>query len=82
MAAIGRSGVRIDPNKLELAFEGIPIVKEGTSLGPLAERRIAQIVRRKEFTVVAHLGQGQATARLWTTDLSDDYVRINATYRS
>lgn len=82
MAAIGRSGVRIDPNKLELVFEGIPIVKEGTSLGPLAERRIARIVRRKEFTVTAHLGQGQAAARLWTTDLSYDYVRINATYRS
>ena len=82
MAAIGRSGVRIDPNKLELAFEGIPIVKEGTSLGSLAERRIARIMRRKEFTVTVHLGQGQAAARLWTTDLSYDYVRINATYRS
>lgn len=82
MAAIGRSGVRIDPNRINLAFDRIPIVKEGTSLGPLAERRIARIVRRKEFTVTADLGQGQATARLWTTDLSYDYVRINATYRS
>lgn len=82
MAAIGRSGVPVDPNRINLAFDGISIVKEGTGLGPLAERRIARIVRRKEFTVTAHLGQGQTTARLWTTDLSYDYVRINATYRS
>ncbi|HKW86756.1 MAG TPA: bifunctional ornithine acetyltransferase/N-acetylglutamate synthase, partial [Nitrospiraceae bacterium] len=82
MGAIGRSGVRIDPNRISLAFDGIPIVKDGTGLGSLAERKIAKIVRRKEFTVTADLGQGRATTRLWTTDLSYDYVRINATYRS
>ncbi len=82
MAAIGRSGVPVDPNRINLTFDGIPIVKDGTSLGPMAERRIARIVRRKEFTVTADLGQGQATARLWTTDLSYEYVKINATYRS
>ena len=82
MAAIGRSGVRMDPNRIYLAFDGVPIVKDGSGRGSLAERKIAKIVRRKEFTITADLGQGRATTRLWTTDLSDEYVRINATYRS
>ena len=82
MAAIGRAEVRINPEKVSLAFENVPIVKQGVGLGPSAERRIAQIIRRKEFTITVGLGQGTATARLWTTDLSYEYVKINASYRS
>jgi glutamate N-acetyltransferase/amino-acid N-acetyltransferase len=82
MAAIGRAGVRIRPERIGLAFDGMPIVKKGVSLGPSAERRIARVVRRKEFTITVDLGLGAATARLWTTDLSHEYVTINAAYRS
>ncbi|TAJ26326.1 MAG: bifunctional glutamate N-acetyltransferase/amino-acid acetyltransferase ArgJ [Nitrospirae bacterium] len=82
MAAIGRSGVPIAPQKIGLAFEGIPIVRNGVGLGPSAERRIDRVVRRKEFTITVDLGQGSHCAWLWTTDLSYDYVKINASYRS
>lgn len=82
LAAIGRSGARVDQDKIDLSLGGRPIVKGGVSLGPQAERRIARVVKRKQFTIIADLHQGQATARLWTTDLSYDYVRINASYRS
>lgn len=82
LASIGRSGARVDQDKIDLSLGGRPIVKGGVSLGPQAERRIARVVKRKEFTILADLHQGQAAARLWTTDLSYDYVRINASYRS
>jgi len=82
LAAIGRSGARVDQNKIDLSLGGRPIVQSGVSLGAQAERRIARVVKRKQFTVIADLHQGQATARLWSTDLSYDYVRINASYRS
>jgi glutamate N-acetyltransferase/amino-acid N-acetyltransferase len=82
LAAIGRSGARVDPRKIDLALGGIPIVKSGTSLGTLAENRIAKIVKQKEFTITADLHLGRASARVWTTDLSYDYVKINASYRS
>ncbi len=82
MAAIGRSGARIVPHKIGLAFAGIPIVKQGVTLGPTAERRLARVVRRKEFTITVDLGQGPHGTRLWTTDLSYDYVKINASYRT
>jgi glutamate N-acetyltransferase/amino-acid N-acetyltransferase len=82
LAAVGRAGVPVDPRKIGLAFDGIPVVRSGVGLGPSAERRIARVLQKKEFTITVTLGQGSATARLWTTDLSAEYVRINAAYRS
>ena len=82
MAAIGRAGVPINPSKLNLLFGGIPMVRNGMGLGLVAEHRIAKVFRQKEFTITVGLGQGHHRSHIWTTDLSFDYVRINASYRS
>jgi glutamate N-acetyltransferase / amino-acid N-acetyltransferase len=82
MAAIGRAGVPITPSTLSLSFGGVPMVKKGIGLGLAAEARIAKVFRQKEFTIAVGLGQGRHKAHMWTTDLSFDYVRINASYRS
>ncbi|CUS34713.1 bifunctional glutamate N-acetyltransferase/amino-acid acetyltransferase ArgJ [Candidatus Nitrospira nitrificans] len=82
MAAIGRSGVAIDPDKVTVRFDDIVMVQRGIGMGLEAEQKIAQVFKRKEFTITVQLGQGRAHAHMWTTDLSYDYVRINASYRS
>ena len=82
MAAIGRAGVPINPSKINVWFGGVPMVRSGMGLGLVAERRIAKVFRQKEFTIAIELGQGRHRAHIWTTDLSFDYVRINASYRS
>ncbi len=82
MAAIGRSGVPVDPSRIDLSFDKVAMVKNGMGLGAQAERRIAPVFRKKEFTIHIDLGQGSAQSHVWTTDLSYDYVRINASYRS
>lgn len=82
MAAIGRAGVPIMPARLNVSFDGVPMVRHGVGLGLGAERRIARVFRKKEFTIRVGLGQGKHRAHIWTTDLSFDYVRINASYRS
>ncbi|HWF59295.1 MAG TPA: bifunctional glutamate N-acetyltransferase/amino-acid acetyltransferase ArgJ [Nitrospira sp.] len=82
MAALGRSGVAIDPDKVTVRFDDIVMVHRGIGMGLEAERKIAQVFKQKEFTVTVQLGQGHAHAHRWTTDLSYDYVRINASYRS
>ncbi len=82
MAALGRSGVAIDPGKVTLRFNDIVMVRRGVGMGLEAEQKIAQVFKQKEFTVTVQLGQGHAHAHMWTTDLSYDYVRINASYRS
>jgi glutamate N-acetyltransferase / amino-acid N-acetyltransferase len=82
MGAIGRSGVPIDPGTVAVRFDDVIMVKRGMGTGLAAERKIAQVFKRKEFTISVDLGQGQVQAHMWTTDLSYDYVRINASYRS
>ena len=82
MAAIGRAGVPINPSKINVWFGEVPMVRNGMGLGLVAERRIAKVFRQKEFTIAIELGQGRHRAHIWTTDLSFDYVRINASYRS
>jgi glutamate N-acetyltransferase/amino-acid N-acetyltransferase len=82
MAAIGRAGVPLEPSKVSVSFGGVPMVRRGVGLGLIAERLIAKVFQRKEFTISVALGQGSHRAHLWTTDLSYDYVRINASYRS
>ncbi len=82
MGALGRSGVLINPDRVTVRFDKVVMVKQGMGTGLAAERKIAQVFKQKEFTISVDLGQGQATAHMWTTDLSYDYVRINASYRS
>jgi len=82
MAALGRSGARFDPDRVELSVDRVPVVRRGVSLGLRAEAAANRRLRRREFTLIAALHAGRAEARLWTTDLSEAYVRINAGYRS
>ena len=82
MAAIGRAGVALDPARVSLQFGDVAMVREGQGLGPAAERRLAKVFQNREFTILVDLGMGKAEAHMWTTDLSYEYVRINASYRS
>ena len=82
MGAIGRSGVQLDPEKLTVYFDHVRMVQGGMGMGLMAEQKVAQIFKRNEFTISVNLKQGRAQAQMWTTDLSYDYVRINASYRT
>jgi len=82
MAALGRAGVPIDPSRISLEFGGMPMVRKGQGLGRTAERQLTKVFKAKEFTIRIDLAQGKAGAHMWTTDLSYEYVRINASYRS
>ena len=84
--AAGRSGAALDPARLALWVEapGAPplqLVRGGTPTG-YAEADAAAVFAQPEFTVRLDLGLGDGAATLWTTDLSHDYVTINADYRT
>ncbi len=82
MAALGRAGVAIDPTRVSLQFGDVAMVRQGQGLGAVAERRLAKVFQERDFTILVDLGLGKAEAHMWTTDLSYEYVRINASYRS
>jgi glutamate N-acetyltransferase / amino-acid N-acetyltransferase len=82
LCALGYSGVHIDPNRIDLFFDKAPIVKKGMGVGSLLEERAGRILKNKSFKVTVDLHQGKSQFSVLTSDLSIDYVKINASYRS
>jgi len=82
MAAVGRAGIPIRENLIAISYGAVPVVRRGVGLGEAAEERANMVLKEREFTLTVDLGAGRETCRVWTTDLSLDYVKINASYRS
>ncbi|MCI9184951.1 MAG: bifunctional glutamate N-acetyltransferase/amino-acid acetyltransferase ArgJ [Lachnospiraceae bacterium] len=85
LCAMGYSGAWFDPDKVALFFESqagkIPIIQDGVALD-YSEEEAARILSQPEVTVVIDVKMGDATATAWGCDLTFDYVKINADYRS
>ncbi|MBE0583099.1 MAG: bifunctional glutamate N-acetyltransferase/amino-acid acetyltransferase ArgJ [Desulfofustis sp.] len=82
IAAMGRSGVRFNPDHVDIAFGEVVLVRNGVGLGPEAERAATQVLRDSRFTVCIDLKDGNGCEEIHTCDFSIDYVKINADYRS
>lgn len=83
VAAAGRSGVPLVPERTTLFFDDICVFKSGMPLlDPETEKRASQVFKQKEIHLNLDLGMGDAEFIAYTCDLSYDYVKINASYRS
>lgn len=81
-AAVGYSGSEVDQSLLSLCFDDVCMARNGIFAGGDAEARGTEILKQKEFTVSVDLGIGSGTATVYTSDLTHEYVSINADYRS
>ena len=83
LAAVGRSGVEdLDVNKITIALDGYIICHSGGRHKEYDEVKASEIMQKGEITLTISLGRGDACETVWTSDLSHDYVRINAEYRT
>ncbi|OGP89828.1 MAG: bifunctional ornithine acetyltransferase/N-acetylglutamate synthase [Deltaproteobacteria bacterium RBG_16_48_10] len=82
LSALGHSGVKINPDRIDLFFDKVPIVRRGIGAGGQWEEKAGQVLKKKSFKVIVDLHQGKDHFSVFTTDLSIDYVRINGSYRS
>ena len=82
IAALGRSGARFDQQKVDIAFDGIFLVREGLGQGREVEEAATAVLKKREFTVTIDLHAGEGRKDIHTCDFSLDYVKINADYRS
>jgi glutamate N-acetyltransferase/amino-acid N-acetyltransferase len=82
IAAAGRSGVSFDPRRSDLFIDGVPVLKNGAPCTDDWEIQASQAMEKREFFVLLDLKDGSAEASMLTTDLSEEYVRINAAYRT
>ena len=81
VAAAGRSGARFNQDEVELYFNDLIILKPGF-IADFSEAAAAEIMARNSYAITLRLGSGPGRARVWTCDLSKEYVDINGSYRS
>lgn len=80
LQTIGAGRIRLDLARTVVKLGGVTVFRNGRPSGPAARRRAAAAHTASELAIEVELGVGQGRARLWTCDLSYDYVRINAEY--
>lgn len=85
LCAMGYSGAQFDPEKVDITFESVvgslKIVEDGVALD-YSEEEATKILSEEEVIVIADVKMGEASATAWGCDLTFDYVKINADYRS
>ena len=83
LAAVGYAGIAdLDQTRIDLFLDDVAVVKNGGRLPSYSEADGQRVMKQSEITVRVDLHRGAAQATVWTCDLSYDYVKINADYRS
>jgi glutamate N-acetyltransferase/amino-acid N-acetyltransferase len=80
MAAVGYSGVAVEAEKIAIWFGELPICVNGGRAAEFDEQAAHQYLEQREFSIRIALGVGEGRCRFWTSDLTAEYVRINAEY--
>jgi len=81
LAAVGYSGIDFNPDITEIFFDDLKILGKKYDIS-FSEEKAKQVLQKKEITITVNLNSGKHSATFWTCDLSAEYVRINASYRS
>jgi glutamate N-acetyltransferase/amino-acid N-acetyltransferase len=82
LAAIGYSGVTIDPALVNIRLGDIELCRMGGVSSHLDKAAAHEYLKQRDLVIRVDLGLGQGTCRFWTTDLTAEYVRINSEYSS
>ena len=80
--AIGKAGEPADRDRLSITIGGVPITRNGQIVDDYDEGPVAAHMTGAEIDIAVDLGLGRGRATVWTCDLTDGYIRINADYRS
>ncbi len=81
-SSAGTAGVPFRPESVDIYFGDVQIVQGGCPMGSAAEKKAARVLKKKNVQITVDVNLGNASAEVYTSDLSYDYVRINAEYRS
>ena len=82
VSAAGYAGIEFDPAGVDLRINDFPLYQRGAPLEFDAEGVSASIRTHRDTHVVLHFSEGDAHVRFWTTDLTAEYIRLNADYHT
>jgi len=80
MMALGKSSARVDQDKVAISFNDETVAERGMLREGVRLERVREIMGGTDYTIAIDLGLGRGEESVWTCDLSEEYVRINAKY--
>jgi len=81
VAALGYAGVDFDPNRVNIYYDDLPVVVQGGNAGT-PEVELAEILKKREFSITVDMNAGSSRYWVWTCDISYEYIKINAEYHT
>ena len=79
ISAVGAAGVPVNGDAVELYFDGLPLFRQGQGIASHLQE-LAEVMKKEQIKVLVKLGQGTKGFRVYSSDLTVDYVKINAHY--
>ncbi|MCI5049831.1 MAG: bifunctional glutamate N-acetyltransferase/amino-acid acetyltransferase ArgJ [Rickettsiales bacterium] len=80
--AVGKSGVSVPSNDIDVRIGGVQITHNGAVVDGYNEAPVAEHMKGQEINIQVNVGKGSGNAKVWTSDLTAQYIAINADYRS
>lgn len=80
LAALGYSGETFDPSRVDISYGGVALLRRGRPVGGTSQAKAHRVMKAPEFSVKIHLHGGKGQARVFASDLTYEYVKINAEY--
>jgi len=82
LGAAGRCGATLDPERVDITYGNICVARRGQSTGIAADNKAKAVMKSPEFTVTIDCHQGRSSFRVYASDLTLEYVKINSCYRT
>ncbi|MFH0735341.1 MAG: bifunctional glutamate N-acetyltransferase/amino-acid acetyltransferase ArgJ [bacterium] len=81
MSSVGMSGAEINPNKVSISFDEVPILLPGFNI-VVDEKKATEVLSKSEVNINVNLNGGKFKSTWWSCDFTENYIKINADYRS
>ncbi len=80
--AIGKTKINLKIEDIKIYIQNFLLCENGKAINTIDESKLSIALKRKNVNIKVDLGEGNREFTVWTSDLTEDYVRINADYRS
>ncbi len=80
IAAAGRAGVKFDPQKVDLHFGNYKVLRNGVAI--LSEKKFKHVIKKPKFNITLNLKSGNSSSFVIASDITMEYLKINAHYRT
>ena len=80
--AIGKTQIKLEIKKIKIYIQGFLLCKNGQGVSAIDEMSLSKALKKRNINITVDLAEGYDEFTVWTSDLTEDYIKINADYRS